>query len=348
MSTGADRDPRPEWRRLALGAGLALLVGVGVVLLIGRAAGYSRLSHTLQDADPRWLAVCAAGQLVVFTGIAGAYRAAVATEGGPWIGLRLSLRVVLASFALGQLIAAGGVAGLAVTYWALLRLRFARRDALVRLIGVNTYVYLVFALIGFAAGVVALATGAAPPAMALVWIAVVPVLLILARWFTAPGRVEAWARDGGGWLRRALAVGVSAAWWVRRARATREGRGVAPWAACYWAGDIASLWGGLRAVGVEIGLAALLVAYVTGYVAGALPLPFAATGGVDAATTFALHAVGVPLDQALLGVVAHRVFAFWLPLVPGLVLAALLPGTGRRLEQAASAGPAASASRTRV
>ena len=61
---------------------------------------------------------------------------------------------------------------------------------------------------------------------------------------------------------------------------------------------------------------------------------------MDAATTFALTAVGVPLEQALLGVVAHRVFAFWLPLVPGLILAALLPATGRRLDEAAQAEPA--------
>ena len=109
-----------------------------------------------------------------------------------------------------------------------------------------------------------------------------------------------------------------------------------PWAVLYWAADILSLWGGLRAVGVDIGLPALVLAYATGYVAGAIPLPFIATGGVDAATTFALAATGVPLGQALLGVVAHRVFAFWLPLLPGLVLAALLPRTGAQLHEAAA------------
>jgi uncharacterized membrane protein YbhN (UPF0104 family) len=55
--------------------------------------------------------------------------------------------------------------------------------------------------------------------------------------------------------------------------------------------------------------------------------------------TFALNAVGVPLEQALLGVVAHRVFAFWLPLVPALVLASGLRRTGRELERAAASAP---------
>ena len=88
-------------------------------------------------------------------------RGTVALEGGPSIGAWLSVRVVLASFALTQLIAAGGVAGLAFIYWALRRLRFGARESLVRLLGLNTYVYLVFALIGFAAALAALVTGAA-------------------------------------------------------------------------------------------------------------------------------------------------------------------------------------------
>jgi uncharacterized membrane protein YbhN (UPF0104 family) len=106
-------------------------------------------------------------------------------------------------------------------------------------------------------------------------------------------------------------------------------------AIAYWAGDIASLWAGLKVFDAAPGLVPLALAYFTGYVASILPLPFIATGGVDAATTFALTAVGVPLEAALLGVVAHRLFAFWLPVIPGLILAALLPHTGRALERAA-------------
>lgn len=331
--------PRLDWWRVALGVGLALVVGIGVVLLIGRIAGYSKLSSTLREADPEWLALCAGAQALVFAGYAGVVRRTVALEGGPRIGGWLSLRIVLTSFALSQLIAAGGVAGLAIIYWAFRRLRFGTRDALVRLIGLNAYVYLAFALIGLAAGIASLVLDVAPLPMSLSWIVAVPLLLVAARWFTAPSRVAGWARDTGGWLRRGLAVGVSAAWWVRRALAERDGRAIAPWALCYWIADIVSLWGGLRAVGVEIGPAALLIAYVTGYIAGAFPLPFIATGGVDAATTFALTAVGVPLEQALLGVVAHRVFAFWLPLVPGLILATFLRSTGRHLDRAAVVRP---------
>jgi uncharacterized membrane protein YbhN (UPF0104 family) len=337
MST-AGSDPRVSWRRIALGGALAVLVAAGVVLVIGRAAGFGELEDTLRAGNPVWLLVCAAGQVAVFAGYAGVYRDAVAFEGGPRIGRGLSLRVVLASFGLTQLVAAGGAAALAVTYWALRRVGFEPREAGVRLIGLNTLVYLVLGGLGLGAAATSLALGEAPLAMALPWLVIVPVLFLAARWFTDTRRVMRWVAPAQGWFRRALGLGVGGAWWVRRALGDRDGAFLLLWAGCYWAGDLASMWGALRAFGAAPSLAALALAYATGYLAQMTPIPFVATGGVDAATTFALTAVGVPLEQALLGVVAHRAFAFWLPLVPGLVLAALLPRTGRMLERAAGQG----------
>jgi len=78
----------------------------------------------------------------------------------------------------------------------------------------------------------------------------------------------------------------------------------------------------------------LIAAYTTGYLVQSLPIPLIATAGVDTATTLLLRAVGVPLDLALLGVVAHRVFAFWIPVIPGSVMAFTL----RRLQRVSSAG----------
>jgi uncharacterized membrane protein YbhN (UPF0104 family) len=334
-----DRTPQIDWRRVALGGLLALLVGAGVVLLIGRAAGFARLSETLRAGQLGWLAICAIGQVVVFAGYAGAYRRAAAFEDGPSISTGLTLRVTMASFGLTQLVAAGGAAAMAVTYWAFRRLGFQRREAAVRMVGLNTLVYLVFGLIGWTAALLALLAREAPLAMTLTWLIVIPLVLLAARWFTEAGRVERWARPGGNVLRQGLAIGVGAAWWVRRALCAADGRTMLPWAVCYWVGDAASLWAGVHAFGGDPPFAALLLAYATGYVANSLPVPFIATGAMDAATTFALTAVGVPLDAALLGVVAHRVFAFWLPLVPGLVCAALLPRTGKLLERAAGKQP---------
>jgi uncharacterized membrane protein YbhN (UPF0104 family) len=210
-----------------------------------------------------------------------------------------------------------------------------RRAAAVRLIGLATAVYLVFGVIGWVAALFALVLAKAPLAMTLPWLIGIPIVLFAARWFTARGRVERWAAPGGGWIRQALATGISAAWWVRRATEDREdGRPVFLWAFLYWAGDIASLWAALHAFGANPGIIAITLVYATGYLAQSIPIPFVATGGMDAATTFTLTAIGVPLEIALVAVIAHRVFAFWIPLVPGLVFAALLPRTGHALEAA--------------
>lgn len=328
-----------RWRRAVLGAALALVVASGVVALIGNAAGFGDVRETLEAGQPTWLAAPFAGQLLVFAAYARVYRAAVAVEGGPAVATPLALRVVLGSFALTQLVAAGGAAGLAAGYWALRKLGFDRRDAVVRVIGLNTMVYLVFGVVGWTAALLALVAGEAPAALALPWLVLVPLLLLAAWWFTDEPRVRGWAAPRGGWARRGLGVGVSAAWWVRRALPTAEGRTMAAAAAVYWLADAASLWAGLRVFGEDVPPAALVLAYTTGYVAQLTPLPFVATGGVDAATTFALTAVGVPLEPALLGVVAHRLFAFWLPVLPGLVLAAFLPATGRALARAGATRP---------
>jgi putative heme transporter len=329
--------PSLSVRRALVGIGLAALVGVAVVAGIGRLAGFEDLRRTVREGNHAWLAVCAVAQVLVFGGYAGVYRNAVRFPRGPRISMDLALRVVLASFALTQVVAAAGVGGLAVNYWALRRLRFGRRESAVRVIGLNTFVYLVFGLIGWTAALLALITSAAPLAMTLPWLVAMPAVLAAAAWFTAPSRVRRWTAPGGGWLRQALAVGVGAAWWVRRSLTAPEGPRLTAAAAGYWLGSTLSLWAALRAFGSDASVVAILIAFATGYAAQIIPLPFVATGGIDAATTFALHAVGVSLEVALVAVVANRVFSFWLPLWPSLVFTALLPQTGRRLERVAAA-----------
>ena len=72
------------------------------------------------------------------------------------------------------------------------------------------------------------------------------------------------------------------------------------------------------AFGGSVGVFSLVLAYTTRYLAQALPIPVGATEGVDAARTFTGTAAGVSVEIALLGVVAHRVFTFWLPIGSGI------------------------------
>lgn len=323
-------------RHVVLGIAGAVLVGALVVTGIGRLAGFSDVRGALDGADFRWLAVCAVGQAAVFTGYATALNQAIRSEGGPRLPAGLSVRLVFASFAATQVLAFGGAGGLAVTYWALRRLGMGRDAAAVRMIGLQTAVYLVFGALGFAAGVWVLVLGGAPLGMSVPWIAGFSLAVLAARWFTAEARVRRWTEHVDRWWRRALATGIGAAWWVRRSLTQREGRPMFAGIALYWAGDIASLWAALRAFGARPALGVIVIAYVTGRLVQSLPIPLIATGGVDAATTFLLNGLGVPLEVALVSVVAHRIFAFWLPVVPGSVFALLLPRTGRALSEHAS------------
>jgi uncharacterized membrane protein YbhN (UPF0104 family) len=309
----------------------ALVVAAAVVIGIGRLAGFAHLRQAVDGADFQWLLVCVAGQAAVFAGYAGSLRHAVATDNGPHVAVVASVQLVLASFAATQLFAFGGVGGLAVVYWALRRVGLEREDAIVRVIGLSTAVYLVFAVLAWGGAAWALVGDRLPLGATVPWLAGVPVVLLMARWFTEPRRLDRWNQADPRPRRRALAIGVGAAAWVRRAVNSREGRPLFGWALCYWLGDIASLWAALRAFGARPDLATLVVAYTTGYLAQSLPIPFIATGGVDAATTFLLRAFGVPLDIGLAAVITHRLFAFWLPVLPGSAFALTLPRLGRRL-----------------
>ncbi|HEY7626473.1 MAG TPA: lysylphosphatidylglycerol synthase transmembrane domain-containing protein, partial [Ilumatobacteraceae bacterium] len=324
---------RLRGRHLAAGVFAALAVGVLVVVGIGRLAGFAHLRDAVSGADYRWLAVCAAGQTAVFAGYSGALRNAIAVGDGARVPVTTSIRLVLASFAATQVFAFGGVAGLALVYWALRRVGMQREQAAVRLIGLATAVYLMFGLLACSAAALSLFDTSTPLAMKLSWLIAFPIVLLLARWFTTPSRMSRWVGGDGGWFRRALGTGISAAAWVRGLTTNDRGQVLLGWAALYWVGDIASLWAALHAFGVRPALAPLALVYATGYLAQSLPIPFIATGGVDAATTFLLHVIGIPLDVALAGVIAHRLFAFWLPVIPGSIFAVTLPRLGVALER---------------
>jgi uncharacterized membrane protein YbhN (UPF0104 family) len=329
-------------RHLVIGVAAAVIVGVAVVTGVGTVAGFADLTRTVKAADFRWLAVCALGETAVFVGYAGTLRCAAGADDGPRLGALTSLRIVLASFAATQLVAFAGAAGLALVYWSFRRVGLDRHTAVVRVIGLNTAVYFVFGGVGAAGAAWALLAGGAPLGMTLPWLAAFPLIVVVARWFTDVERVGRWTNGerngaddepGVGALRLAMGTGVEAAAWVRTATGSRNLQPMFGWAALYWIGDIASLWAALEAFGSSPGLGVLVSVYATGYLAQTLPIPFIATGGVDAATAFLLHSVGVPLETALAAVVMHRVFAFWIPVVPGAVFATTLVGLGNHAEQ---------------
>src|SRR5207237_10401369 len=73
-----------------------------------------------------------------------------------------------------------------------------------------------------------------------------------------------------------------------------------------------------RAFGPAPALAVLIQAYFVGLLANLLPLP-GGIGGVDGGMIGALVAFGVSGSLALIAVLVYRLFAFWLPTIPGAI-----------------------------
>jgi uncharacterized membrane protein YbhN (UPF0104 family) len=318
---------------------VALLVAVGVGTLIAKAAGFSRVRDAIAEAESAWFLVCFFAEVAAFAAYAVVVREALHWRDGPRVRFGLSVHVTLASLGATRVVAAAGAGGLAVTYWCFRRAGLATREALVRVLGLNTLVYLVFGVGAWTAALLATLglLGTAPLGLTLPWLLVVPFCLVAARYVTDPRRGTLPDPAKGSLPRRGLAYAIAGAAWVREVLPRRGGRRSLGASAVYWAGDVVCLWAALHSVGVSLPLAELVLAYATGYAAMVLPLPLAGVGGVDAAMTFALTAVGVSLAPALVGVAVYRLFGFWVPTIPALAALVLLPRAGRGLEQAAAA-----------
>jgi uncharacterized protein (TIRG00374 family) len=86
-----------------------------------------------------------------------------------------------------------------------------------------------------------------------------------------------------------------------------------------WTCDGLCLYFALRAMGAEVGVDVLLLAYALGIIASMVPLLPAGIGVVETVTPVILHAYGVPLPTALAAVLGFRMVATVLPAIAGTV-----------------------------
>ena len=319
---------------------IALLLAVGAVTLIGKVADFDELVEALRKADRRWFPICLAGLVCAYVGYILGYREVARMHGGPRLRLSIVARIIGIGFGANILGSAAG--GLAVDFWALRRAGTSTHEAARRVLGFNT---LEWALLGTFAAVAAVFVLAgrgegAPFAMTLPWIVVVPLCLAGAAWVSSGKRARRFTRvrerepsqrgrAPGAWVRwlwikgkRGFADAIGGVVVVRHLLSHPRRHPAAVFGfAVYWFGHLLTLWAALRAfAGTHLVLSALVLAFATGYVATALPLPGGGSGGIEAAVAFSLHGVGVPLAPALLAVLVYRFFTFWLPLVPALAL----------------------------
>lgn len=336
-------------RKALITGGIAILLAVGTVALIGKVANYRQLLDALERADKPWFALCLAGELLAYAGYIAAYRDIARVDHGPCLRVWTTTRIVAIGF--GAFVAASSAATLGVDYWALHQAGEKPHRAARRVLALNTLEWgflATFACIS-AAFVLAGRGSSAPLGMELGWLIVVPLCVGAALWVSAPARAERLAalpraeaeltrspRTWPRWLyekaRTGLADAIGGVVLVRHVllRPRRYPAALLGFP-LYWVGDVLTLYAALRAFGVHIAPTPLILAYTTAYVVTSLPLPAAGSGGVEASLAFSIHAVGVPLAPALLATLVYRVFTLWLPIAPALVLLPQLPRLNEEL-----------------
>lgn len=322
-SAPRDEEPPPDSqsaRRTVLTLVVAALLGAGVWFLIGQAASYSKLLHAITRAHPGWLVAAVCGALIGYVGYALLYRAIARLADGPRPALWLTLRLTVAIFGASVIATAAGRLG--SEYWSLRRMGEPAPQAWSRVLAINTAGWGVLALLAFTGAIVLLATGGhAPLGVKIAWLVALPAGLLPAIWLTSGWRLRL-SEDSGGRVRRTLAAalrGVLLLRWLCR-RPPDLTRGFAG-ALLHWGGELLTMWAALRAFGIHLDYGPLVVGYATGYASTILPLPAGGAGGVDAATTYALTLVGVPLGPALLATLVQRLCTYWMPLLIALVAA---------------------------
>lgn len=329
-------------RRLTLSLVVGALLATGVVLLLGKASGFAKFVDRLREAHAGWLIAGVAVQIMSILSYILAFRTITVRGHGRPLPLVPTGQIVLAGLGATRLLAAAGAGGLAVNYWGLRRAGIGVRESVARVLTLNTVLYVIFGSIGMTTAAVLWARGDAPAALALPWLIIIGGCMIAATFVSSPRRIARLSHssradpDAGRLsttVRKGFATAVVALGRTRVIVAA-PGRHVAilVGAAGYWVTDIACLAIGLRAFDVHADLGVVVLAYATGYVANILPLPTGGVGGIDAAMTFALNLLGVPLEDALAGVVAYRFVGFWLPTIPGVWALIRLPRLGRTLE----------------
>jgi uncharacterized membrane protein YbhN (UPF0104 family) len=309
-------DGRRLRRRVLLVVALLAVVG----LVAGLAPGLGAVRDRLGEAQPGWLALAVALELLSCLSYVLMFRPIFC----PHMSLRTSYELAMSELAAGSLVPASGAGGLALGAWALRKGGMPAQDIARRTVAfyvlksAANFVAVVVVGIAMWLGVgpdVSPLLTLLPAALALATIAAVPALGAL----PPRRRARAGAR---GWLAfavDALGDGVREAGRILRRRDWRVIAG----SLGYWAFDNAVLWACFHAFGESPAITLVLMGYLIGQLGGLLPIP-GGVGGIEGGLIGTLIVFGLPAAATAAAVLAYRVILFWLPLLLGAVSFAAL------------------------
>jgi uncharacterized protein (TIRG00374 family) len=319
----------PTGKALLLIGVLMLITISGLYVLLPALAGAEKTWHRLDEGDPILLLLAAGLEVLSFCSYVYAFRGVFGT-GSIRIGMRDSYRITMAGLAATRLLATAGAGGVALTVWALARMGMPRTQIVSREAIFLVLFYAVFMgtlVVGGVGLYVGIFPGPAPFAITIVpaifGFLVISVALLAARFSAGMERAARRVRLAEGRMSKvaralqtvpaALATGVRGAIAMVRARRP-ETLGAIGW----WGFDISVLFVCLHAFGGSPPVAVVVMAYFVGMIANTLPVP-GGVGAVDGGMIGALIAFDVDSGLAIVGVLSYRFFAFWLPIIPGVI-----------------------------
>jgi uncharacterized membrane protein YbhN (UPF0104 family) len=339
---------------IAFGAFVLLALALLYVVL-PQLGGVRHTWDRLNNGNAWWIGVAAALEIGSIASYVAIFHGVHVPPGSP-LTRRDSYRITLAGLAATRIFAAGGAGGVALTAWALRRSGMGRREVATRMVAFLVLVYGVYvgAMVlcgvllyaGLLGGPHPFAITIGPAILGAVVIAIVCLLAVLpasvrkrvdeaaARLHVSPGDVGApgaaqpavhsGSRRASGRsmrlrrrARRLVAAPGLLVGGVRFAASKLRHPDLALLGAvCWWALNIGVLYASFRAFGKAPPVGVVVQAYLVGMLANLLPLP-GGIGGVDGGMIGAAVALGVGGSVALIAVLTYRLFAFWLPTLPG-------------------------------
>lgn len=313
---------------------LALLLGLSDVAELRRRAG---------EIHWGWVAAAALAGLLSHACI-GLCQHALLAALGQRLSAELVVRVSLVGSVVSRSLRSGGASGLAFNTWYFGRLGVAPRLVASMILGQLLLTNAVFASLavgGFAWLVAApalIGTAVAPRGL-VISNAIVAVTLgggFIAAWVTlasprlrAPWsrRLEALAEWAGrrlrkqGWGAKAREMFDEAADAVAGLIAGSEASLSAwAWAIVRVAASLAAFWFCVIAADVKVGIAGVVLAYVLGKMAGTLSVIPAGLGIIEGSLAGTLHAVGAPLEAAVLAALLNRLAYHLVPMATALAI----------------------------
>lgn len=332
-------------KRLLQTMAAVVLVVVAIYLLFPRLVGIEDEIRRLGSGDTFWIGVAFLFSILMFVSYVGLFKGVV----GERVSLRWSesYQITMAGLAATRLFSAGGAGGIVLTYWALRKAGMPRRQSAARMVTFLVLLYAVYMFTLILDGILlrtGVLEGANPAGLTIIPAAiaggVVVLFLLMALIPNDFQRRLAHAspdtRMGRIGVRLAtvpttLAEGTRGAIDIVRSP-SRGGIAIAG-AIGFWAANIAILWASFAAFDVSVTGAVVVQGFFIGMVANLFPFAPGGVGAVDAGMIGTFILFGLPSGAVFAAVLSYRVFAFWLPLPPGIVAFFQLRKTVQRWEE---------------